>query len=45
MYLSVATHMGVRQLMVDKQRHLAKGAGVVMDGRDIGTACPTGCGT
>ncbi|KAA0966149.1 (d)CMP kinase [Sporosarcina sp. ANT_H38] len=35
---SVATHMGVRQLMVDKQRDLAKGAGVVMDGRDIGTA-------
>ena len=35
---SVATHMGVRQLMVDKQRHLAIGAGVVMDGRDIGTA-------
>ena len=35
---SVATHMGVRQLMVDKQRHLAEGAGVVMDGRDIGTA-------
>ncbi|MBO0586598.1 (d)CMP kinase [Sporosarcina sp. E16_8] len=35
---SVATHMGVRQLMVDKQRQLAIGAGVVMDGRDIGTA-------
>lgn len=35
---SVATHMGVRQLMVDKQRNLAEGAGVVMDGRDIGTA-------
>lgn len=35
---SVATHMGVRQLMVDKQRFLAIGAGVVMDGRDIGTA-------
>ncbi|AMQ06888.1 MULTISPECIES: (d)CMP kinase [Sporosarcina] len=35
---SVATHMGVRQLMVDKQRILAIGAGVVMDGRDIGTA-------
>jgi cytidylate kinase len=34
----VATHMGVRQMMVDKQRHLAEGAGVVMDGRDIGTA-------
>lgn len=35
---SVATHMGVRQLMVDKQRQLAIGRGVVMDGRDIGTA-------
>ncbi|WP_186671072.1 (d)CMP kinase [Sporosarcina sp. BP05] len=34
---SVATHMGVRQLMVDKQRQLAIGRGVVMDGRDIGT--------
>jgi len=34
----VATHMGVRQLMVDKQRLLAIGIGVVMDGRDIGTA-------
>ncbi|MBO0600446.1 (d)CMP kinase [Sporosarcina sp. E16_3] len=34
---SVATHMGVRQLMVDKQRQLAVGRGVVMDGRDIGT--------
>ena len=35
---AVATHMGVRELMVDKQRQLAIGAGVVMDGRDIGTA-------
>ncbi len=35
---AVATHMGVRQLMVDKQRLLAEGTGVVMDGRDIGTA-------
>jgi cytidylate kinase len=35
---AVALHMGVRQLMVDKQRQLADGMGVVMDGRDIGTA-------
>ena len=35
---AVATHNGVRQLMVDKQRELAEGLGVVMDGRDIGTA-------
>ena len=35
---AVALHMGVRQLMVDKQRQLAEGIGVVMDGRDIGTA-------
>ena len=35
---AVAAHTGVRQLMVDKQRQLANGAGVVMDGRDIGTA-------
>jgi CMP/dCMP kinase len=34
---SVAAQMGVRRLMVDKQRLLADGAGVVMDGRDIGT--------
>lgn len=35
---AVAAHSGVRCLMVDKQRQLAEGAGVVMDGRDIGTA-------
>ncbi len=35
---AVAVHPGVRQLMVDKQRQLAEGTGVVMDGRDIGTA-------
>lgn len=35
---AVSVHMGVRQMMVDKQRRLAEGAGVVMDGRDIGTA-------
>lgn len=34
---SVATHPLVRELMVDKQRVLAEGVGVVMDGRDIGT--------
>ncbi|MBD3225313.1 MAG: (d)CMP kinase [Caldithrix sp.] len=28
---------GVRQLMVDKQRELARNGGIVMDGRDIGT--------
>ncbi|WP_342509825.1 (d)CMP kinase [Sporosarcina sp. FSL K6-2383] len=35
---AVAVHSGVRRLMVDKQRQLAEGTGVVMDGRDIGTA-------
>lgn len=35
---AVAVHHGVRQLMVEKQRQLAEGKGVVMDGRDIGTA-------
>lgn len=35
---AVATHHGVRELMVEKQRQLAEGTGVVMDGRDIGTA-------
>jgi CMP/dCMP kinase len=35
---AVAVHTGVRHLMVDKQRQLAEEAGVVMDGRDIGTA-------
>lgn len=34
---SVAAHNGVRELMVEKQRILGDGAGVVMDGRDIGT--------
>ncbi|WP_438319076.1 (d)CMP kinase [Sporosarcina sp. FA9] len=34
---SVATHSKVRELMVNKQRILAEGVGVVMDGRDIGT--------
>lgn len=33
----VAAHATVRKLMVDKQRKLAAGTGVVMDGRDIGT--------
>ncbi|NYF24489.1 (d)CMP kinase [Sporosarcina sp. JAI121] len=35
---AIAAHNGVRRLMVDKQRQLAERAGVVMDGRDIGTA-------
>ena len=35
---AVAVHTGVRELMVDKQRQLGEKAGVVMDGRDIGTA-------
>lgn len=35
---AVATHINVRKLMVEKQRELATGTGVVMDGRDIGTA-------
>ncbi|WP_339249966.1 (d)CMP kinase [Sporosarcina sp. FSL W8-0480] len=34
----VAAHTTVRHLMVEKQRELAEGTGVVMDGRDIGTA-------
>ncbi|RMH65465.1 MAG: (d)CMP kinase [Calditrichaeota bacterium] len=33
----VATHPGVRRLMVAQQRALARQGGVVMDGRDIGT--------
>ncbi|MEZ7171539.1 (d)CMP kinase [Sporosarcina sp. OR05] len=33
----VAAHGTVRKLMVEKQRDLAAGMGVVMDGRDIGT--------
>jgi cytidylate kinase len=32
-----AAQTGVRELMVEKQRILGDGAGVVMDGRDIGT--------
>ena len=35
---AVATHSGVRKLMVEKQRNLSNKAGIVMDGRDIGTA-------
>lgn len=35
---AVAVHSGVRELMVEKQRQLSEGTGVVMDGRDIGTA-------
>lgn len=34
----VAAHHAVRQLMVEKQRQLADEIGIVMDGRDIGTA-------
>lgn len=34
----VAAHSTVRRMMVDKQRELANVSGVVMDGRDIGTA-------
>jgi cytidylate kinase len=34
----VAAQPTVREMMVEKQRELADGAGVVMDGRDIGTA-------
>ncbi len=33
----VAAHQAVRTLMVEKQRQLGEGTGVVMDGRDIGT--------
>ncbi len=33
----VATHPGVRRIMVEQQRQLAQNGGVVMDGRDIGT--------
>ncbi len=33
----VATHPGVRRIMVEQQRQLARDGGVVMDGRDIGT--------
>src|SRR5271165_7184371 len=34
----VSVHPPVRQLMVARQRELGKGGGVVMEGRDIGTA-------
>ena len=33
----VSTHPGVRKCLVGRQRALASSAGVVMDGRDIGT--------
>lgn len=33
----VARHPMVREVMVEKQRELAKDGGIVMDGRDIGT--------
>ena len=35
---AVATHSGVREIMVEKQRDLSNKSGIVMDGRDIGTA-------
>lgn len=35
---AVSTHPGVRAYMVDAQRKMAEEGGVVMDGRDIGTA-------
>ena len=38
LFRSVAAHTTVRKLMIEKQRALAEGTGVVMDGRDIGTA-------
>lgn len=34
----VSAHPGVRRDMVDRQRRLGAGGGVVLDGRDIGTA-------
>jgi len=34
----VSVHPAVRQLMVERQRELGKNGGVVMEGRDIGTA-------
>ncbi len=33
----VAAHAGVREVLVDRQRELGKGGGVVAEGRDIGT--------
>jgi cytidylate kinase len=33
----IATLRGVREVLVNKQRVLAQGRGIVMDGRDIGT--------
>lgn len=35
---AVSAHAGVRTYMVDAQRRMAEEGGVVMDGRDIGTA-------
>lgn len=35
---TVAAHAEVREIMVEKQRELGNEAGVVMDGRDIGTS-------
>ncbi|MCW1928205.1 (d)CMP kinase [Bhargavaea beijingensis] len=35
---AVSAHAGVRAYMVDAQRRMAEEGGVVMDGRDIGTA-------
>jgi cytidylate kinase len=34
----VSVHPAVRRVMVERQRELGRGGGVVMDGRDIGTA-------
>src|SRR5690625_420587 len=34
---TVAQHKKIRELMVKRQQELAEAAGVVMDGRDIGT--------
>ncbi len=33
----VASHKGVRQYLVDRQRLMAKAGGVILDGRDIGS--------
>lgn len=35
----------VRRAMVAKQQEMGKAKGIVMDGRDIGTGCLSGCGT
>lgn len=34
---NVSKHKMIRQVMVERQKELARGGGVVMDGRDIGT--------